>query len=181
MLNLSQIILTSSEISLIKKIKRLIEPDIYIASNISDYKTSIDGLNYPWYKGLPVPDRVINPSLRRYHIILNNLGITLLEEGDSKEPQMFDLHDSSGHCVVPWFKRTNIFQPYRSFEELQQEQGLKEDDWVHEVYILHWIEDGVSLPMIAHVKKNEFISALQEEGSIREKTKVMPALLQPSY
>ena len=129
MLNLSQLLRESQEISFFKKIISLRDPDIYLAENLKDYQENYKSVEFPWYKRFPFPKFISNDDDRIY-ILFKGIG---LEKPVRKDiiipPYWFILHDDSGQELVYWNKDSGLFPAAVSFEEMQ-EQGFKDNEWI---------------------------------------------------
>ena len=172
MINLTEFALKSSEFSLLYKINSLRDPDFYLAENMRDFKTNAPYINFPWYKGFPVLEG-FDPKEWRAYIAVHNVGIEFLEEDDFSKK--FLVHDSTDRAVMCWHNKKGFLQPYKTFEELQEEQGLKHKDWVYEVLFLYYITERVSI--IGNVKKCKPLIRIKEESLVDRVSNLTPQLL----
>ena len=160
MLNLSKLARESSNYSLMTKIKLHRNQDVYLAENLRDYKKNAPTFEVPWYKTFPILDG----SVDRAGIILQNVGLR-----KSSHENWFLLHDDSGSDLVYWNADNPYFRAAISFEEAQEQQALKEDDWVYDVFLNYLIPDD--LPNIVEVTKYKFSNKKPEKNSLAETIK----------
>ena len=80
---------------------------------------------------------------------------------------MFIVHDDTGQDLMYWFERGRLLQASHSYEEVQKEQGLKREDWVHDILVRYLIK--YKLPTIIDVRKYKFSNKEPEKQSIVEK------------
>ena len=172
MLNLSQLARESSNYPLLNKIQNIIDPDIYLAENIADYKENAPNFEFPWYKRFPLTED-------RVYIIFQNIGIKTLEDEERIIiPNWFVLHDDSGQELVYWNSDSKLFPARASFEEIQETQGLKEEDWVYDVFIRYLIKSN--FPSIAEVRKYNFSDKKPERDTLAERIKSFFPEFEPS-
>ena len=80
----------------------------------------------------------------------------------------FGPYDNTGQEVMFW-RNNPPFCAKMSFEQVQEEQGLKEDDYVHEVFSLYLLESNLS--HIGEVQKNRASRRIVRGDPLVEKIK----------
>jgi len=163
MLNLSHLARESPDYPLIKKIRSFRDPDIYLAENLADYKKNAPHLKFPWYKRFPFPDNFMD----RAYIIFNNIGLKTLSYHSNEIPDWFLLHDDSGRELVFWNGNHDLFPTMDSFDNVRERQGLKDDDWVYDVFVRYLIHHD--LPSIVEVNKYKPSNRKPEKDSLAER------------
>ena len=129
MLNLSQLARGFHDSPLFKRIQSIRNPEIYLAENLADYQENAPSLEFPFsYKFVD----------RRY-IIFQNIGLKKLVYEEMEIPNWFVLHDNSGQELIYWNADHELFPTMASFDEVQAEQGFKDDDWICDVFIRYLI------------------------------------------
>ena len=71
-----------------------------------------------------------------------------------------------------WNNKNGIYPPYKTFEELQEEQGLKHKDWVCEILFLYLINERLSF--IGDVRKNKHFYRTNEESLVDRVKNIIP-------
>ncbi len=165
MLNLSQLTRESQEYPLLGRIRSIRYPDIYLAENLADYQEDAQSLEFPWYKRFPFPDKFRD----RAYIIFQNIGLKKLTHKEMEIYNWFVLHDESGQELVYWNANHELFPTLASFDEVQAEQGLKEDDWVYDVFIRYLIPSH--LPSVVEVNRYKFSNKEHEKDFLAERIK----------
>jgi len=140
MINLSQLARESPNYPLLKKFKSIFIPDTYLANNVLDYQENAPKLEFPAYKRFPITDKYMD----RAYIIINNVGLKRYSLSDITLPNWFIVHDDSSEEVVYWNENDKLFPTKTSFEQLQKNEGLKDDDFVSEVFLEYLIHNSMS-------------------------------------
>ena len=162
MLNLSQLARECHEYPILRRIRSLRDPDIYLAENLVDYQESAKSLEFPWYKRLPFPDK----SMDRAYIIFQNIGLKKLVREKMEIPNWFVLYDDSGKELVYWDADHELFPTIISSDKVQAERELK-DDWVYDVFVRFLIPS--SLPSIVDVSAYRFSNTKPKKESLAER------------
>ena len=89
--------------------------------------------------------------------------------GKLEIPNWFVLHDDSGLELVYWNADHELFPTLASFDEVQGQQGLKEDDWVYDVFVRYLIPHN--LASVVEVNKYKFSSRKPERDSLAERAR----------
>ena len=161
MLNLSQFARKSERISLRDKLSELINPEVYVALDIVDYKKNKSAIVPPWFKK--------NFLLSAGHyalVVFYNVGINgIFEdscEDNSEENGLIrnyelirnyvNVHDNSGSEVMGWTEKGDLFPADKSYFETLGNFELEVKDWVYKLVIKHSYERG--LPFVVNVEKN---------------------------
>ncbi|MFW6047365.1 MAG: hypothetical protein ACOCP4_06250 [Candidatus Woesearchaeota archaeon] len=165
MLNLSKLARDSPEYPIFRKIRSIRDPDIYLARSLADYKENTCSLDFPWYKRFPFTDNFMD----RAYIIFQNIGLKKLSYEEVENPNWFLIHDKTGQEITYWNSDHDLFPTLTSFDELQSEQGLKEDYWVQDVFARYLISSN--LLSIIEVNRNNFSNRKLEEESLVDKIK----------
>lgn len=163
MLNLSQLARESPEYPQLRKIRSIRDPDIYLAENLADYQENAQSLEFPWYKRFPFPDKFMDKA----YIIFQNIGLKKLDHEGMEIPNWFVLHDDSGQELIYWNANHELFPTTASFDEVQAEQGLKENDWVYDVFVRYLIPSN--LPSVVEVNRYKFSNRKPEKDSLTER------------
>ncbi len=176
MLNLSQLARESPNVSFVRKIRSFRDPNIYLAENLADYQQNAPILDFPRYKRFLSQDKFMD----RAYIIFQNVGLKKLSHKRIEILNWFVLHDDSGQELVYWNADHELFPTLASFDEVQEKQGLKEDDWVYDVFIRYLIPSN--LPSVVEVNKYKFSNRKPEKDSLAEiiKDKIGELLPQPT-
>lgn len=161
MLNLSQLARESPNYPLMWKIRSFRDPNRYLAENLADYQQNALKLEFPWYK------RFSFPHMDRAYIIFQNIGLKKLSHKGHEIPNWFALHDDSGQELVYWDTDHELFPALASFDEMQAEQGLKEDNWVYDVLVRYLIKHN--LPSIVEVNRFNSSSRKPKKDSLAER------------
>jgi hypothetical protein len=140
MINLSQLARESPDYPLLRKIKSALKPDIYLADDVLDYQENAPKLEFPAYKRFPFASKFMD----RAYIIINNVGIKKYSYNQVTLPDWFIIHDDSAQEVAYWNANDKLFPTITSFEQLQESQGLKDDDYVSEVFLEFLIQNHMS-------------------------------------
>jgi len=159
MLNLSQLARESHNYSKLEIIQSSLYPDIYLAQNLVDYQSNSRELKFPWYKSI-IPNMLED----RAYIIFQNVGLKILVHEQVKFPNWFILHDDSGEELIYWNANHELFPATNSFRKAQQQSGLKNDDWVYDVFVRYLISKD--LPSIVDVRKYKFSDKQPEKDSL---------------
>ena len=160
MINITELNKNSPDTSLIKRLSLLKSIDLYLAESMEDYLINAPKINYPKWKRLVVPNLA--------SIVIFNIGIRA--EFDERTPRNYDkfvVHDYTGEDLMYWMKGHNLFPSENTFEEVQREQGLKEDDFVYSIYFGYHIE--ANCPFIYKVTKYKKRIAEEEKDSVFDK------------
>ena len=173
MINLSQLARENGTYSLMEKIQLLFDYDIYLAENIRDYKKSAYYIKTPWYK-------TTDTSLSVFGVIIRNVGIDLVEEDLNKKLRRFIVHDATDRDLMLWYGKNGEFGVYKTFEQVQKEQGLRQKDWVYQVNIKHISMSHENTPfnryyrslaIIEDVKKHNYTRIISEKESLLDRLK----------
>jgi len=171
MLNLSEEARKSPTHPFWRKINHFRDPDIYLAEDVKDFVDNGKNLPYPWYKK-PVP-HIIFSYLKRAYIIFQNVGIRTVEaELGIKDSgsNHFLVHDDSGVVVMYWgFEGQLDVGSRQSYEKAQDEQGLKKDDWVYDIFVRYIIK--ANLPTIVEVRKYRFSNPKPEKAKLLQRVR----------
>jgi len=165
MLNLSQIAKESSNYPVLRKIQNFKDPDVYLAENLADYHENAKLLEFPWYKRFPPSSKFRD----RAYIVFQNVGLKKLVNGEMEIPNWFVLHDNSGLELVYWNADHELFPTLASFDEVQAEQGLKEDDWVYDVFVRYLIPNNLS--SIVEVNRYRFSTKKPEKDFLAKRVR----------
>lgn len=160
MINLSK--LYYSDVSLLEKVKHVMDPDIYLAESVADFKENARKVILPFYKRR----FSIEPSC---FITIKGVGIDLLESNEYLE-KYFSIHDYSSLMVAVWNSFDDSFySPMRSYEQVQCEDGLRKQDFVYSIDFLYLINKN--LPLIINVEKNKSGKKEQKKESLIDRVK----------
>lgn len=165
MLNLSQLERESQDYSLLRRIRSFRDPDIYLAEDLTDYQKNASELEFPGYKRFPFRDKFMD----RAYIIFQNIGLKKLIYEEMEVPDWFILHDDSGQELIYWNENHQLFPTIASFDEMQAEQGLKDDDWVYDVFVRYLISSN--LPSVVEVNRYRFSNRKSEKDSLTDRIK----------
>lgn len=158
MINLSQFGRQSRELTVWQYFSSMRGIDIYQAENIRDIRENAPYLEFPWYKSFSH-----DHSCHRAAIIVNNVGIELVSDGDAG--RWFSVHDDTELMMMVWADgKKTWWYPSISFEQAQEEQGLKENDRVFELFILYLIYPRI--PLIIDVKRTNFRTGKESKETI---------------
>jgi len=175
MINLSQFARESTEYSIWKKMRSLRRPDIYLAENIKDYRENAPNIDFPWYKkSSPHLD-----FMEEAYISILNVGINKLLLEGLEIPDWFVIHDESGSDVVYWNKKNYLTPALLSFEDAQENQGLRDGDHVYDIFLRYMIKKDFT--SIVEVNKYKFSNKKRNRESAIERVKVFSPLLDPSF
>ena len=171
MLNLSELGRASPDCSLWHKFRTFRDPDIYLVENMQDYIDNVRSIPFPWYKK-PFPNILF--SHERAYIIIPNVGIRTIEQelnlDVDMESNFFVVHDDTGLRVMYWGgEEENYFNSIQSFETASETQGLKDDDWVYDIFVRYIIK--ADLPTIIEVRKYKFSNKKPETKTLAERIK----------
>lgn len=147
MLNLSQLARESSDYPLFRRIRGILDNDIYLAKNVKDYWQNAPSLKFPSYKRFPFLDN----SMDRAYILFQNVGLKKLKHGMDESSNWFVLHDDSGQEIVYW----------------NAEEDIKYDDWVCDVFVKYY--RSFNLSGIVRVNKYCFLNKESKRSSLHEK------------
>lgn len=175
MLNLSQLARESPNYSIVRRIRSIRDPDIYLAENLADYQHNAQSLEFPWYKRFPFPDKFMD----RAYIIFQNVGLKKLNYEEIEIPNWFILHDYSGQELIYWNADNESFPTVASFEEVQKQQGLKDDDWVYDVFVRYLIPSN--LPSVVEVNRYKFSNRKPEIDSLAERIRSFFPEFEPEW
>ncbi|MBW2998480.1 hypothetical protein KY321_02980 [Candidatus Woesearchaeota archaeon] len=163
--------------TLFKKIRSLRDPYIYLAENVSDYQDNLEQITLPWYKRFSLDPKL----LPRAYILFQNIGLKKLNCKGKEVPNWFILHDGTGKELFYWNKDHYLFSSKCSFNDLKIEQGLKEDDWVYDILVRHYIRGDMA--SITEIRKFNSSSHKPDEVSLQDRIKAFfPDLeLEPQF
>ena len=173
MQNLSELGRASPDLSLWHKIRTFRDPDIYFVENMRDYIDNVRFIPFPWYKS-PCPHKLFSYPERAY-IIISNIGIRTVEQGLDIEntgyrSNYFVVHDDTGLRVMYWGKGEELdVGSLQSFDTAADSQGLKDDDWVYDIFVRYIIK--ADLPTIIEVRKYKFSNRKPETKTLTERVK----------
>lgn len=172
MLNLSELDRASPDCSLWHKLRTFRDPDIYLVENMRDYTDNVQSIPFPWYKK-PFPHKLFGYQERAY-IIIHNVGIRTVEQELNLDVDLrtnyFVVHDNTDLRVMYWGgEEENYFNSIQSFDTASEVQGLKEDDWVYDIFVKYIIK--ADLPIIIEVRKYKFSNRKPETKTLTEKIK----------
>lgn len=163
MINLSQFIRESSEVPMFKKFQMYFQSETYISENISDFNENAHNIVLPWhrkfskYATLRRPDEIL---MMFYDVGLREIDMANIELTDFfPGVRLFELHDESGSTLAQWG-----FSPYRSFEQARSEEGLKEEDFVHNLFATYSLKN--SNVSILDVTKDQSGIQSEDKGSL---------------
>lgn len=159
MLNFSKLMRESDRISLREKLSELINPEIYVASDIADYNQNKSAIVPPWFK------KNFWLSASHYAIVVfYNVGIDgiFVDKPEDDEPLInhelinnyVNVHDDSGSEVICWTEKGDFFPANKSYFEMLGNFELEVQDRVYRLVIRHSY-DGL-VPFVVNVEKNEF-------------------------
>ncbi|MDP3989785.1 MAG: hypothetical protein Q8Q01_01105 [archaeon] len=163
MLNLSQLVRKSERISLRDKLSELINPELYVALDIADYKKNKSAIVSPWFK----TNFLLSASHYAF-VVFYNVGIEgIFEdscENNSDENELIrndelirnyvNVHDGSGSEVMSWTEKGDLFPADKSYFEALGNLELEVKDRVYRLLIRHSYERG--LPFVVNVEKDNF-------------------------
>lgn len=166
MINISDIIRQQPETSFLRKIRSLRDPDIYFAENIRDYRENAPNLEFPWYKR----DILFYSDCDdRAYISIMNVELNKLKINNFEIPNWFIIHDETYTEVVYWNANSDLIPTLHSFEELQEKQGLKDGDYVYDIFLRYLIKKDFT--SIVEVRKYNFSNKKPEKESIIERVR----------
>lgn len=159
MLNFSKLMRESDRISLREKLSELINPEIYVASDIADYNQNKSAIVPPWFK------KNFWLSASHYAIVVfYNVGIDgiFVDKPEDDEPLInhelinnyVNVHDDSGSEVICWTEKGDFFPAEKSYFKMLGNFEIEVQDWVYRLVIRHSY-DGL-VPFVVNVEKNEF-------------------------
>lgn len=134
-------------------LRRLREPDIFLAQNINDFLQDRQNVEIPWYK---------QGSFARIYVILHNVRIRKIEGED----KFFTLEDESGSFVAYWYN-SDWFPTPHSYQQTIEANGLNEKYLLHEVFFRYLLRNG--LPNICEVIPFKFTKITTESVSLFER------------
>ncbi len=141
MINLSELERESNTLSPLKKLKsHLLVSDIYFAESIKDYKEACLNLSYPWYKKFPIFSDIANQAC----IIIQNIKLQTYESYTNipyQNMNWFVIEDETDFDILYWNPKEIISPSINSYEELAQTQGLKENDFVYDIFFRKFLPD----------------------------------------
>lgn len=178
MLNLSKLERASRDIPLKDRIVECVNPEIYEAESIADYKENKSIMVPPWFKRNPL-------SSSNYYalVIFYDVGIDGIYDKDKLTEGVTKVHDGSGSKVMCWTEPGQILPAKKSYFQMLDDGDLEVQDWVYRLIIRHSYEG--ELPFIAEVTKNKFTHRKRERDSLVDRiTSLFPDFsseLQPSY
>ena len=105
-------------------IKQLVGPDLYIASDMMDYRENAPNIKLSFHK------RSYNKHIKkqRYDSILISIEDVFIER-DKYDKNLFHVSDDTGRHEMIWKKESSK----HTFEEAQRKQLLREKDNVDEI------------------------------------------------
>ncbi len=150
MFNISEEIIQSPDVSFLIKLETFFLKDIYQADGVKDIREHTPNIICPWHKRFPF---FFDDTSYAVWIILNNVGLRLMDFDTIEKSRYFSIHDKTGGMVALWQPDETgyMFRPARSFEELVKEEGLESEDFVHEIHIFYILK--LNLAIIANVYK----------------------------
>jgi len=163
MLNLSQLARKSERISWRDKLSELINPEVYVALDISDYKKNKVAIVPPWFK----KNFLLSASHYAF-VVFYNVGIDGIFDDSSEDSSeenglirnyelirnYVKVYDGSGSKVMSWTEKGDLFPADKSYFEALGNFELEVKDWVYRLVIRHSYEEG--LPFVVNVEKNNF-------------------------
>ena len=141
-------------------------PELYLAEDMADFNENVSRLPYPWYKWFPYEDR----QIYRAYITIYNIGLRSFY-GMEKEAERhhFLVHDATGDAVMNWEPGREIFRPRNTFDEVHLQEGLTDDDWVFNIFLVYLIHEQLSY--ICEVQKVHPIQKQEEKISLLEQAR----------
>ena len=137
------------------------EPELYLAEDMADFNKNAPCLPYPWYKWFPYEDKQIHRS----YITIYDVGLRSFY-GMEKEDERYHflVHDATGDAVMNWDPERNIFPPGNTFDEVHTQEGLTDDDWVFNIFLVYLIHERLSY--ISEVQKIRSRRTRKEKASL---------------
>ncbi len=171
MLNLSEFFRSNGRLSVKAKLRSLKDPNIYLAENVGDYLENKNKMEMKFYQGfLPPIDYFTD---RRAFVFFHNVGIRVSKiDEESERPQWFYVHDETGEELMNWHNDPSLIvaPPIRTFNQVEDEEDLKLDDFVSRVIIQYDI--NYKMPYIIDVEKQKYkLRPDTKKESLLEKTR----------
>lgn len=121
------------DLSILEKMKNLGIPDFYIANDVRDFIQDRDEITVSWYKNLPFFDN----NMSRAYVMFSNIGIEKLDDQG-----IFKIHDATGQIAAFWKEtKEDLYSPTQTFNEMQNQQALLDDDWVANILGLYFLKE----------------------------------------
>ncbi|MEK6917347.1 MAG: hypothetical protein AABW51_00175 [Nanoarchaeota archaeon] len=173
MINLSQIARESNR-PLFEKIKDSIAPEVYIASNVADYKFNMISIPKPLFNNIGILDRNV------YSLILfYNVGIDCVENKEGEEFAKVKIHDKTGTKIASWSNSNGTFPAERHYTDMLNSDEIKEKDWVYRLLARHVFDEDGSVLFVADVKKTKFTNKKTEKSPLIERINALIPQVNP--
>ena len=153
MINLSERARDLGYYSILSLLKRLRDPDIFLATDVHDFLKDRRSIEIPWYK---------KGSFERIYVIQHNVKIRKIDGED----KFFILEDQSGAFVAYWYN-SDWFPAAHSYQETIEANGLTEQDQLHKVFFRYLLRDD--LPSICEVIPHKFAEITEEPMSLLDR------------
>jgi len=179
MIDFSEFVRSNGNLSNIEIWKSLRAHNVYIAENVGDYLKNKDKIEMKWYQGFLPPLDFFTDKIG--YVFINNVGVRVSAfDVESARPSWFHVHDETGEELMNWHNDPSLIvaPPIRTFNEVQEQEGLKLDDFVSRV-IIHYCID-IDLPCIIDVEKQKYKLRSDTKESLLEKVRsysLIPSLL----
>jgi hypothetical protein len=150
MINGSALLRASPDIPFMKKFQLLRSPDIYIFEDVQEYRERVRSLPCPWYKD--VVEKCVFVALYNVGIRPISYEVPIDELDPDIDPkQWYAIHDASGLAFALWDANNRYYPAIESPEQAAHAQGLREDDFVFSVMLIHLIASDMCF--VAKVEK----------------------------
>lgn len=169
MINMTKIALKCSDISLISKYDYLTFPNFYWAENIGDFLENKSDIEMPWYKGFPIPIRIIPREEHCAFVMLYNINIDLVRNNPKNKRNVYRLNNGTSNMIAYLYDSNGRFPPESDFE------GLNDEDYAHLLVLRYLINKDHSA--IMHISRRKF-SHTEKRTLIDLLTDLVP-ILQP--
>jgi len=179
MLNLSKLARNSAEFPLKVRAREFVDPEIYLAEDIKDYRENKSLIVPPWFKKNPFS------SAGLYALIaFHNVGIDgILNGRGGLVKDLVKVHDGSGSTVMCWNEPGEMFASHKSYFQRLEDGELLLQDWVYGLTIVHSYHKG--LPFVSEIEKSKFTRTKRKKSSLMDRiNSLFPDLVpapQPSY
>jgi len=174
MINISQLIRNSKQHPLTDRLLDFIEPELYLAENLADYRTNRSIITPPWFKRIP------SSTANDYAFIsFYNVGIDATSEDDKMNDDLVKVHDKSGAASVCWTGPGRVYPCKNSYFEMLDSGELKPQDWVYRLDV-RWIYE-FEVAFVIGFRKNKFSIPKTEKESLVDKISSLFPEPQPQY
>ncbi|MBT4805500.1 hypothetical protein HON71_04980 [Candidatus Woesearchaeota archaeon] len=174
MINISQLVRKSKQHPLTDRLLDFVEPELYLAENVADYKENRSILVPPWFKRNP-----FSTANDYAFISFYNVGIDATSENGEMNEDLVNIHDESGSATICWTGPGHVYPCKDSYFQMLDSGELKPQDWVYRLDVRLIYEFEVSF--VIGFKKNKFSTPKTEKSSLVDKISSLFPEPEPSY